>query len=82
MIRITQIPAVKDGIRSEDPETTLKWKITNPNGYAVDADWKIILAQPVQTGTLTVPGRGEVIFYFGKRKNTITACEKSQSVIM
>lgn len=56
-------PLVLQALCSEDPETTLKWKITNLNGYAVDADWKILLAQPAQTGTLTVPGKGEVIFY-------------------
>lgn len=56
-------PLILEALCSEDPDNELKWKITNPNSYAVEVTWKILLSNPQQKDTITLAANSEHIFY-------------------
>ncbi|GAB4183578.1 MAG: hypothetical protein OHK0057_02750 [Thermoflexibacter sp.] len=45
---------------SDDPNTTRRWRITNPNSFAVEVSWKVVGTS--QTGTITAQP-GQTIFF-------------------
>jgi hypothetical protein len=55
-------PMMLEALCSPNPASRVTWKITNPNDYAVDVLWKILLSDPKQQGTVTVQANSEFTF--------------------